>query len=194
MQRWWRDFQRHATVCRAGQLQPNGGHAGLKTEPLWAVHQHFDSTLEKQTELLHNYCVNCKDCVMRISVFRRLRQDRAAAAAVEMALLLPALLGMTFAVIELGFAGVTYSAMMSSARTGAREMTFGMNGSAATAAVRTQLPVWVRAGASINTIENDSGMARVRISVPASQAALIPFIPFPGNLSVDITMPRVADK
>jgi hypothetical protein len=132
--------------------------------------------------------------VFDFSIVRQLRQDRSAAAAVEMALLLPALLGMTFTVIELGFAGVTYSAMMSSARTGAREMTFGMNGSAAKNAVRSQLPGWVRAGASINTTENDGGMARVQISVPADEAALIPFIPFPGNLTVDITMPRVADQ
>lgn len=131
---------------------------------------------------------------MRTSILLRIRKNRSGAAAVEMALLLPALLGMAFTIIELGFAGVTYSAMMSSARTGAREMTFGMNGTAARSAVRTQLPGWVRAGATINTTEDDDGMARVRISVPASQAALIPLIPFPGNLSVDITMPRVADR
>jgi hypothetical protein len=131
---------------------------------------------------------------MRATILQRFRQDRKGAAAVEMALLLPALLGMTFTVIELGFAGVTYSAMMSSARTGAREMTFGMNSAAARTAVRGQLPGWVRAEATIVATENDSGMSRVQISVPAAEAALIPFIPFPGNLSVDITMPRVADR
>ena len=111
-----------------------------------------------------------------------------------MALLLPALIGMTFSVIQLGFAGVTYSAMMSSARTGAREMTFGMNGSAARDAVRAQLPSWIRSEANIITTENTADMARVQITVPAARASLIPVIPFPGNLSVDITMPRVADR
>ncbi|MCU0890552.1 MAG: pilus assembly protein [Sandarakinorhabdus sp.] len=155
--------------------------------------------LEKHVKILHNGTVNCKELSMRPNHLRqgllqRLRRDRSAAAAAEMALLLPALLGMTFSVIQLGFAGVTYSAMMSSARTGAREMTFGMDDDDAEDAVRAQLPGWVRAHANITATEDLAGMARVQITVPAARASLIPFLPFPGNLSADITMPRVADR
>ena len=138
--------------------------------------------------------LNQGQAVARKSLFQRLRRDRSAAAAAEMALLLPALLGMTFSIIQLGFAGVTYSAMMSSARTGAREMTFGMDDDDAEDAVRAQLPAWVRAQANIDATEDVAGMARVQITVPAARASLIPFLPFPGNLAVDITMPRVADR
>lgn len=127
-------------------------------------------------------------------VMNRLRRDRSAAAAAEMALLLPVMIGMLFTVVELGFAGVAYNSMMSSARTGAREMTFGANAASAQSTVRSQLPGWVRSSATIVATENQAGMARVQITVPATQAALVGVIPFPGNLTVDITMPRVADR
>ncbi len=120
--------------------------------------------------------------------------DRKASAATEMALLLPMLLGMMFAVVQLGFAAFTHSAMLSSARTGARQVAFGVAGAAAATAVRTQLPTWVRTQAVITVTENVNGMARVQISVPGAAASLIPFLPMPATLRTDITMPRVADR
>jgi Flp pilus assembly protein TadG len=123
-----------------------------------------------------------------------LRNDRRAAAAAEMALLLPVLLGMMFGVVQLGFAGFTYSTMLNAARTGARQVTFGSVGPGAVTAVRNQLPPWIRSQATVTVTDNVGGMARVQVSAPGSAASLIPFLPIPMPITVDITMPRVADR
>lgn len=125
---------------------------------------------------------------------RQLRHDRSAAAAAELALLLPALLGMMFAVLQMGFAVFTQNSMLSSARDGARQVAFGMSGTAAASSVRAQLPSWVRSGANIVVTENVGGMARVQISVSGATASLMPLLPMPTAIVTEITMPRVADR
>ena len=125
---------------------------------------------------------------------KRFAPNRSGTSAVETALVMPAMVAMLFGVIQLGYAGFTYSAMLSGARTGARQMSFGMNGASAVSAVRAQMPAWVRAQANIVTTEDQDGMARVEISVPGDAASLIPFLPMPSSLDVDVTMPRVADR
>jgi Flp pilus assembly protein TadG len=124
----------------------------------------------------------------------RLRGRRDGAAAAEFAMMLPMLLAMMFGVVQLGFAGFTHSSMLTSARTGARQIAFGANQASALASVRAQLPGYIRSAATINVTENASGMARVQVSVPGAAASLIPFLPMPTTISAEITMPRVADR
>jgi hypothetical protein len=132
--------------------------------------------------------------VTMMAGLKKLARDRSAAAAMELALLLPALMAMMFSVIQLGFAGFTQSAMLSGARDGARQVAFGVAGTVAATSVRAQLPPWVRSGATIVVTENAGGMARVRITVPGAAASLMPLLPMPTSISADITMPRVADR
>lgn len=116
------------------------------------------------------------------------------AAAAEFALIIPLLSAMLFGVLQLGFLIYTSNAMDTSARNGARLIAFGQNAAAAETYVRQNLPGWVAARATISTVENDNGVARITVTAPGSTAAILGLVPMPAQISVVGSMPRVADR
>jgi Flp pilus assembly protein TadG len=125
---------------------------------------------------------------------RGIARQCSGAAAAELALLLPLLILMLFGLLQLGIGIYTYNAMLSSARNGARLVVFGNSVAATETAVRNQLPGWAAAAATINITENDAGLARVRVSIPGSAAAVVDMVPMPATIDADVTMPRVGDR
>jgi Flp pilus assembly protein TadG len=119
---------------------------------------------------------------------------RSGAAAAEMALIIPLLSMMIFGVMQYGFMIYTSNSMTTTARNGARLIAFGQNRAAAEAHVRQNLPGWVASEATISTVENDNGVARITVSVPGSSAAIIGLLPMPAQIRVVGSMPRVADR
>jgi hypothetical protein len=119
---------------------------------------------------------------------------RSGAAAAELALIIPLLSLMLFGALQYGFLIYTSNAMTTSARNGARLIAFDQNRATAEAEVRRGLPGWVAAAATISTVENDNGVARITVTVPGASAAILGLAPMPAQISVVGSMPRVADR
>lgn len=122
-----------------------------------------------------------------------LRRDRRGAAAAEFALIVPLLALFLFAIIQFGLLLFTYGSMLNSARTAARDLAFGLSSEAdAQASAEALLVPWAAGAATITADADDSGLARVQISVPSATAGIVRFVPVPGTLDVDVAMPRIA--
>ena len=122
------------------------------------------------------------------------RRRRSGAAAAEFAIIVPLLAVMLFGALQYGFLIYTTNAMTTSARNGARLMAFGQDRAAAETYVRQSLPGWVCGTATIATVENDNGVARMTVTVPGSAGAILGLVPMPAQISVSGSMPRVADR
>jgi Flp pilus assembly protein TadG len=124
----------------------------------------------------------------------RLSQDRRGNAAAEFALILPAFLTLTMAVIQYGSMYVTYNTMLVSARDASREVAVGRQtpGNAANRA-KGKRPNWVSSGNYAVTTQ-DSGVTDVQttVTVPGDEAALLDILPSPDNLTVTVTMAKEA--
>jgi Flp pilus assembly pilin Flp len=122
-----------------------------------------------------------------------LRRDRAGAAAAEFALIVPLLLLILFGIIQMGLLIFTYGSMLNSARTGARQMAFGLTSEEQAVISSTALlPPWAAGAATITPTLDDAGLSRMAISVPGSTAAIIAFLPMPSTIDVNVAMPRAA--
>lgn len=119
---------------------------------------------------------------------------RSGAVAAEFALVVPLLATMLFGVLQFGFAIYTVNAMETAARTGARQMVFGTDFAAAESATRAALPSWVAGDATISSVVDDDGLARMTVSVPGASAALLGLVPMPENFTARVAMPRVNDR
>lgn len=119
---------------------------------------------------------------------------KSGAVAAEFALIIPLLVTFLFGVLQFGFAIYTYTAMETAARTGARQMAFGTSTATAEAATRAALPGWVADEATVSSIEDDDGIARMTVTVPGSSAAIVSFVPMPANFTAAAAMPRVNDR
>jgi Flp pilus assembly protein TadG len=119
---------------------------------------------------------------------------RSGAVAAEFALIIPLLALFLFGVLQFGFAIYTYSAMETAARTGARQIAFGTSAAAAEAATRAALPGWVADTATVTSIADDDGFARITVTTPGSSAAILSLVPMPENLTAEVAMPRVNDR
>jgi Flp pilus assembly protein TadG len=124
--------------------------------------------------------------------FRDRRKSGAIAA--EFALIVPLVSVMLFGVLQFGFAIYTYNAMETAARTGARQIVFGTNVAAAESATRASLPGWVADEATVNSVEDDDGIARMTVTVPGSSAAILGLVPMPESFTASVAMPRVNDR
>lgn len=119
---------------------------------------------------------------------------RSGAVAAEFALIVPLLAVLLFGVLQFGFAIYTYSAMETAARTGARQIAFGTSAAAAEAATRAALPGWVAGAATVTSVADDDGFARITVTVPGSSAAILSLVPMPESLTAEVAMPRVNDR
>lgn len=120
--------------------------------------------------------------------------DRSGAVAAEFALIVPLMSTMLFGVLQFGFAIYTVNAMETAARTGARQIVFGTNFATAEAATRAALPGWVANEATVTSVVDDDGLARMTVTVPGSSAAIVGFVPMPENFTAAVAMPRVNDR
>jgi Flp pilus assembly protein TadG len=122
----------------------------------------------------------------------RLARDRRGAAAAEFAVVAPAVALLLFGTVQYGLLWYSYTAMINSARNGARLVAFRLSTvPQVETAVRGMLPGWLASDATVTVQENDAGNARVTISVPGTKASLIGLAPVPATVSASITMPRV---
>lgn len=135
-----------------------------------------------------------KGSIMRTQQASSINGSRSGAVAAEFALIVPLLSVLLFGVLQFGFAIYTYSAMETAARTGARQIAFGTNVATAEAATRAALPPWVAGAATVNTVADDDGFARLTVSVPGSSAAILSLVPMPENFTAEVAMPRVNDR
>ncbi len=127
---------------------------------------------------------------------RRLGQwwrDSRGFAAVEMALVMPVLLLVTFGTVQYGMLLFTYNSMLAAARDSSRSLALGVATEAqAQSAVAAQLPSWVPAGAWTITPQDiaATGTNRVSttISVPSSSVAFFTLAPMPATVSVTVVM------
>jgi Flp pilus assembly protein TadG len=121
-------------------------------------------------------------------------RQKSGAVAAEFALIVPLLSVMLFGVLQFGFAIYTYNAMETAARTGARQIVFGTNVATAESATRASLPGWVADEATVNSVEDDDGIARMTVTVPGSSAAILGLVPMPESFTASVAMPRVNDR
>lgn len=135
---------------------------------------------------------------MRVSFLQRgvraTGLDRNGAVAAEFALIVPLMATMLFGVLQFGFAIYTVNAMETAARTGARQIVFGTNSVAAESATRAALPGWVANEATVASVVDDDGLARMTVTVPGSSAAILGLVPMPENFTAHVAMPRVNDR
>lgn len=131
---------------------------------------------------------------MRVEWLLDGRNRRSGAVAAEFALIVPLLSVLMFGVLQFGFVIYTQTAMETAARTGARQIAFGTSEAAAKSATRGALPGWVSSAATVNTIADDDGNARVTVSVPGANAAILGLVPMPETLTASVAMPRVNDR
>lgn len=125
---------------------------------------------------------------MRIGILA----DRRGSAAAEFAIVAPAVALLLFGTVQYGLLWYSYTAMINSARNGARLVAFRLTTPAAVQTqVRAMLPGWMASTATVTVLENDAGNARVTISVPGTTASLIGLAPVPATINASITMPRV---
>lgn len=119
---------------------------------------------------------------------------RKGAVAAEFVLIVPLLMLFLFGVLQIGFAVYAYNGMVTAARTGARQIVFGANAAVAESATRAALPNWVARDAAITSVEDDDGIARVRVRVSGRDASLFGLVPMPDTLVAEGAMPRVGDR
>lgn len=132
-----------------------------------------------------------------IAIFRkspaRLGAARSGAAAVELALLLPILTAMIFGTFQYGVLLFTYNVMLNTARDGARSLAVGAaSETQVVTAAKTKLPTWVPA-ASWTIVASDvattgTNQVKTSITVPATKATFLSFVPMPATLSVNVVM------
>ncbi|WP_310474217.1 pilus assembly protein [Sandarakinorhabdus sp.] len=132
--------------------------------------------------------------IVRRDLGSQLNLGRSGAVAAEFALIVPLMATMMFGVLQFGFAIYTVNAMETAARTGARQMVFGTNFAVAEAATRAALPGWVASGATVSSVVDDDGLARMTVTVPGSSAAILGLVPMPENFTAHVAMPRVNDR
>lgn len=122
---------------------------------------------------------------------RGFARDRRGAAAAEFAIIAPVMALMLFGTVQYGVLWYSYTAMINSARNGARLVAFRLTSpTAVQASVRAMLPGWIASAATVTVQENDAGNARVTISVAGTTASLVGLAPVPATITASITMPR----
>jgi len=135
-----------------------------------------------------------------ISVLRRTgrtilgcMRDRRGMAAVEMALVTPVLLAVTFGTVQYGMIMFTYNSMLTVARESTRTLSLGL---ATESAVRTtalsRLPAWVPPAnwtiSPQDTATTGTNQVRTTITVPSAVAAGFHMVPMPATLTVTVVM------
>lgn len=130
------------------------------------------------------------------SLLKRLGRRRDGAVAVEFALVTPILLGLLFGTIEYGLTLFTYSSMQTAARDVTRQMAVNtLATTGAVAEIRSRLPSWMRANATITVSQSAAGNAATNVyttvvSVPMSRASPLTFYTkaTSGSLRTEIEM------
>lgn len=122
---------------------------------------------------------------------RALSADARGAVAIEFAIVLPALLLLTFMILQYGFVLVTYHNMYDAARQAARQLAAGTADEAEAVAAAEALLVswpssWNVVAQSAATTGSDN--VRVRITVPGAEAGLFGFTPMPSQLAAEVVM------
>ena len=115
------------------------------------------------------------------SLLARLRASRSGAAAVEMALVTPVMLGLLMGTFEYGIAFFTYNTMQVAARDVGRQVAINtlLVGSAE-GAIRARLPDWARSGATVTIQQStpanpNTNVYTFIISMPMSSATPVRF-------------------
>ena len=115
------------------------------------------------------------------SLLKRLGVRRDGSVAIEFALVTPVLLGLLFGTVEYGLTLFTYSSMQTAARDVTRQMAVNtLASTGAVAEIRSRLPGWMRANATITVSQSAAGNAATNVyttvvSVPMSKASPINF-------------------
>lgn len=115
------------------------------------------------------------------SLLKRLGVRRDGSVAVEFALVTPVLMGLLFGTIEYGLSLFAYSSMQTAARDVTRQVAVNTVASgSAVAEIRSRLPGWMRANATITVSQSAPGNAATNVfttvvSVPLSQASPLTF-------------------
>ncbi len=117
----------------------------------------------------------------------RLRRNRSGAAAVEMALVTPVMLGLLMGTFEYGIAFFTYNTMQVAARDVGRQVAINtMLVGNAEAAIRTRLPEWARTGATVTIQQSapaspNTNVYTFIITMPMSAATPVRFFSLANN-------------
>ncbi|PZU51345.1 MAG: hypothetical protein DI568_01790 [Sphingomonas sp.] len=115
------------------------------------------------------------------SLLKRLGARRDGSVAIEFALVTPVLLGLLFGTVEYGLTLFTYSSMQSAARDVTRQMAVNtMASTGAAAEIRSRLPGWARANATITVAQTTPSNAATNVyttvvTVPMAKASPINF-------------------
>ena len=115
--------------------------------------------------------------------------DARAAVAIELAILLPALLLVSFLILQCGFTLVTSNNLYDAARQAARRLATGtVNEAEATAAADALLADWPTRWDIVGESAATTGTAdvRVRIGVAAAEAGVLGLTPVASELSADV--------
>lgn len=119
-------------------------------------------------------------------------RSNAGAAAAEFALLLPLLLLLFFGIVQYGLMFFTYNNMSNAAREGARALAVGdVNAAGAKTLSENFLLAWSMPHATVQadmTTQSGINYARVRITMPGSEAGLIKYAPAPAQISAQVLM------
>lgn len=127
-----------------------------------------------------------------VSTFvKRLRHSHSGAAAVEFALVLPALALLMFGTIQAGLLVFTYNLMVNAARDATRAMAVCSvtDPLVAKSQALAELPAWVPSADWTVSADISSPTAAMTISVPTAAAMILNYVPFPlPSLSTTVTM------
>jgi Flp pilus assembly protein TadG len=117
--------------------------------------------------------------------------DRTAAAAAELALVLPLLVLFVFGIVQYGTMFYAYNNMNNAAREAARALAVGAEDEEGAEDLADEHLVGWLDGATINAADASStgtDFVRVQISVSGSQAGMVPYAPAPSTLTARVLM------
>lgn len=138
-----------------------------------------------------NACAACGGG-SRVSIARLTCRLDSGAAAAEFALLLPVLLLLFFGIVQYGLMFFTYNNMNNAAREGARALAVGdVDAAGAKSRAEGFLLDWTVPHATVQAdVIPQSGInyARVRITMPGSEAGLMKYAPAPAQISAQVLM------
>jgi Flp pilus assembly protein TadG len=121
------------------------------------------------------------------SALRRLPQDRRGAAAVEFALVVPAMMCLLFGTFEYGVAFFSYATTQAAVRDVTRQVAVNtLAVGSAESAIRSRLPAWARSAAAVTVSQSSpanpaTNVYTVVVSMPMSSATPLQFFTLATN-------------
>ena len=127
---------------------------------------------------------------MFAAIWTKLKVSTDGAAAVEFALVLPALAALMFGTLQAGLLVFTYNTMVSAARDATRSMAVcSIDAATAVARAKTYRPPWIPDAAWTISDDNAAPNATMTITVPTTTAMILSYVPFDlPTLTATVTM------